>query len=30
MGRIMSIKGRPVSHSDAWIAAAAIRHDLRW
>lgn len=26
--RVMSIKGRPLSATDAWIAAAAIRHDL--
>jgi predicted nucleic acid-binding protein len=26
--RIMSIKGRPVAATDAWIAAAAVRHGL--
>jgi tRNA(fMet)-specific endonuclease VapC len=26
--RVMSIKGRPITATDAWIAAAAIRHGL--
>lgn len=26
--RVMSIKGHPIAATDAWIAAAAIRHDL--
>ncbi len=26
--RIQATKGRPYSHSDAWIAASAVRHEL--
>src|SRR5688572_15550281 len=26
--RVMSIKGRPVAHGDAWVAAVALRHGM--